>query len=226
MNMSERIVDETTGEVLDPKTSPDYYTLDAIRHSDIWTPENIRTEYNRLRKLALQRLKHMENDEIGRASKTFKMNIGKYKPANAYTPGELKIALHDVARMIGAKTGTLAGIKRQRKESIKTFQEHGYDFINESNYNEFGEFMRQWKSSMFVSAGSPIAVDFYEAYTESRKPKAESMARAHENVNKNIQKLFHEWETKRKREQNEGKRQNEKKVSAYALLHDWEEFLD
>ena len=226
MNMAARIVDETTGEVLDPKTSPDYYTLDAIRHSDIWTPENIRNEYKRLRKLALERLQHMENDEIGRASKTYRMNIGKYKPVNEYTQGELKIALHDVARMISAKTGTLAGIKRQRKEAIKTFQEHGYNFINESNYNEFAEFMRQWKSSMFASAGSPIAVDFYEAYTDYMKPKAESMARAHENVNKNVQRLFHEWENKRKREQQEGKRQNEKKVSAYELLHDWEEFLD
>ena len=64
MSKQKRVVDETTGEVLDPVTSPDFYTLDAIRHADVWTPETIKQEYTRLRKIAQERLKTMAKSEI------------------------------------------------------------------------------------------------------------------------------------------------------------------
>ena len=66
-----RIADPATGELVDPKDTPDLYTLDAIRHADVWTPENIKHEYQRLRAIAQKRLKRIEADEIGRASKTY-----------------------------------------------------------------------------------------------------------------------------------------------------------
>ena len=107
MSKEKRVVDETTGEVLDPVTSPDFYTLDAIRHADVWTPENIKQEYTRLRKIAEKRLNTMAKSEIGRASRTYRTNKDRFKPVSEMTLGQTKIMLHEVSRMISAKTGTL-----------------------------------------------------------------------------------------------------------------------
>ena len=143
-----RIADPATGEMVDPKDTPDLYTLDAIRHADVWTPENIKSEYQRLRAIAQKRLKRIEADEIGRASKTYYYNKDRYKPSSELKPYEMKLLLADLAKMMTARTGTLRGIKRARDEAIKTFHKHDYTFVNESNFVDLGEFFRQWRAGM------------------------------------------------------------------------------
>lgn len=69
MSKTKRLVNPDTGEILDPKETPEYYTLDAIRHADVWTDENITAEYKRLRKIAQERLREISKSDIGRASK-------------------------------------------------------------------------------------------------------------------------------------------------------------
>ena len=58
-----RTADPATGEVIDPKETPELYTLDAIRHADVWTPETIKHEYQRLRAIAVKRLKRNRHGE-------------------------------------------------------------------------------------------------------------------------------------------------------------------
>ena len=229
MSKQKRVVDETTGEVLDPVTSPDFYTLDAIRHADIWTPENIKKEYTRLRKIAEKRLNTMAKSEIGRASRTYRTNKDRFKPVSEMTLGQTKIMLHEVSRMISAKTGTLSGIKAARAKSIQTFREHGYEFITEENYNEFGEFMRAWKDSQYRGYGSPIAVDFFESAVRARQNvSGEDFDMAHLSYDKrgHIADQFRQWENTRAREQAAGRKTNAEEVSAYDLLRSWEEFLE
>ena len=43
-----RVVDPVTGELLDPRTTPEYYSMEALRNADVWTPKAIRKEYSRL----------------------------------------------------------------------------------------------------------------------------------------------------------------------------------
>ena len=95
-----RTADPATGEVIDPKETPEFYTLDAIRHADVWTPETIKHEYQRLRAIAVKRLKRIEESEIGRQSKTYYYNKDKYKPASELKPYEQKILLTDLAKMM------------------------------------------------------------------------------------------------------------------------------
>lgn len=229
MSKQKRVVDETTGEVLDPVTSPDFYTLDAIRHADVWTPETIKQEYTRLRKIAQERLRTMEKSEIGRASRTYRTNKDRFKPVSKMTLGQTKIMLHEVSRMISAKTGTLSGIKAARAQSIQTFREHGYEFVTEENYNEFGEFMQAWKDSQYRGYGSPVAVDFFESAVRARQNvSGEDFDRAHLSHDKrgHIAEQFRQWQNTRAREQAAGRKTNAEEVSAYDLLRSWEEFLE
>lgn len=225
MRKPKRIINEETGELLDPKTSPDFYTLDAIRHADVWTEENIRSEYARLRKIAQQRLREMSKSPIGRQSQTYKRNRERFKPIAETTPGERKILLAEVSRMITARTGTLAGIKRQRKLAIATFKEHGYDFVTEQNYNEFGEFMRAWKASTYRAYGSPIAVEFYESAMRAKNAEWFERAMVSVNMRDTVSELFLQWVNQRNKDIKEGRKQNDKNVTGYELLSDWEDFL-
>lgn len=229
MSKQKRVVDETTGEVLDPVTSPDFYTLDAIRHADIWTPENIKQEYTRLRKIAENRLNTMAKSEIGRASRTYRRNKDRFKPVSQMTLGQTKIMLYEVARMISAKTGTLTGIKAARAKSIQTFHKHGYEFVTEENYNEFGEFMREWEDSHYRGYGSTTAVDFFESAERARQNvSGEDFNRASVSSNKSgsIAEKFAQWSKQRAHEQAAGRKTNKEGVTAYDLLDSWEEFLE
>lgn len=186
-----RIADPATGELVDPKVTPDLYTLDAIRHADVWTPENIKHEYQRLRAIAQKRLKRIEAEEIGRASKTYYYNKDRYKPSSELKPYEMKLLLADLAKMMTARTGTLRGIKRARAEAIKTFHKHDYTFVNESNFVDIGEFFRQWRAGMMHGYGSTVALNFYEAIRNS-----EAFEQAAERKDKTAQILrdFEKWQ--------------------------------
>ena len=214
------IADPATGELVDPKDTPDLYTLDAIRHADLWTPENIKHEYQRLRAIAKKRLKRIEADEIGRASKTYYYNKDRYKPSSELKPYEMKLLLADLAKMMTAKTGTLRGIKKARDEAIKTFHKHDYTFVNKSNFVDIGEFFRQWRAGMMHGYGSTVALDFYEAIRNS-----EAFEQAAERKDKTAQILrdFEKWEDENSKPYTHERNIIEK--SADYLLKDLEEFL-
>lgn len=151
------------GEVLDPRQNLEAYNLQALRNNPIWTAENIKSEYQRLRKIANKRLETMAKYEEGRQSRTYRENIGKYKPYSELTPGEAKALLSDVARMLAAKRGTLTGIRAANKQAIETLQERGYEFINAGNIHDFGRFMETWRSSSHRGYGSIYATDLWSA---------------------------------------------------------------
>ena len=225
-----RLVNPETGEILDPKTTPDYYTLDAIRHADVWTPENIRAEYTRLRNIAQRRLREMSKSEIGRESYTFKRNEGRFRPASEMTLGQTKIMLAEVSRMITARRGTLAGIKRARKLAIQSFHEHGYEFVTEENYSEFGEFMRAWKASRFRGYGSTVAVEFFKEALFSRgqdvDPETFKRAKvATRAESREIAQAFRAWKNDKERFEETGLKQNSKYVTSMKLLEDWHDYL-
>lgn len=220
MSKTKRLVNPDTGEILGPKETPEYYTLDAIRHADVWTDENIKAEYTRLRKIAQNRLREISWSDIGRASKTWYYNQNRFKPSSELKPYERKILLAEVAKMIQARTGTLAGIKRQRNLAIKKFHEHGYTFVNEENFIDIGEFFREWKDSQFRGYGSTVALDFYEKIADS-----EAVDRATQRVDKTAQILreFQEW--KEHKDEPHERKKNENEKSSSDLFKELDEFL-
>lgn len=210
-----RVKDPLTGKNLDPRTKPQAYYMSELRKADVWTPENVRQEYERLRAIAEKRLETMSKERVGRESDVYKMNIGKYRPASELSPGEQKLALYDVARFVGAKRGSLTGIKRARRESVKTLQEHGYTFITARNLRSFGEFMENWRASENRSYGSVIAADAYEA--------AVNMGHRPEEVSR----LFYDFQEEQRKAKRKSKRRKKNfEYSGYELLSDFTEWLD
>lgn len=210
-----RVKDELTGKNLDPRTHPEAYYMSKIRNADVWTPENVRLEYERLRAIAEKRLEVMGKEKVGRESDVYRMNIGKYKPASELSPGEQKLALFDIARFIGAKRGTLAGIKRARREAVKTLQERGYTFVTARNIRQFGEFMENWRQSENRSYGSQIATDVYETgINMGHRPEE-------------IGRLFFDYEEEQRKAKRKSKRRKKnQELAGYELLADFTDWLD
>lgn len=156
----------TTGEVLDPRADPQWYTKTAI-NSEEWSDAEIRSEYSRLRDIAKKRLERLARNEPG--SYAYRHNVGQYpKLADIGTEGARE-KLPMLARFIGAKTGSVAGIREQRAQALSTLHEHGYTFVNKSNLREFGEFMESWRADKALSvSGSPIAAELFGAVKERK----------------------------------------------------------
>ena len=60
--------------------------------------------------------------------------------------GELYAHLQDVARFVNAKTSSVTGIKQSIKKELGTLHEHGYDFVDENNVEQFREFWAEVKA--------------------------------------------------------------------------------
>lgn len=161
-----RVVDPVTGELLDPRTTPEYYSMEALRNADVWTPQAIRKEYSRLRTIANKRLEAIGRSEFVN-TETYRRNIGQYKPLKELRANEVKYLLFDVSKMLSAETGSLTGLRKQRTRALATLRERGYEFVTKANFIEFGEFMEEWRARKDLHIiGSPTAADLFGAFKE------------------------------------------------------------
>lgn len=144
---------------LDPRNNLQWYTRDAIKNADVWTPQQIRREYSRLRDIAEKRLKRLAISEP--ESYAYRHNVGKYAPARGQSTAELAEQLPELARFIAAKTGSVKGIRAQRNKAVATLQESGYDFVTPANIKEFGEFM---EASRETKLGKAVYTEIIAAY--------------------------------------------------------------
>lgn len=129
---------------LDPRTNLQLYTREGLRNADVWTDQLIRREYSRLRDIAVKRLERLGRNEPG--SYAYRANVNQYAPARGQTTEQLRQAMPLLAKFIAAKTGSVKGIREQRRKAVESLQESGFTFINSSNIKEFGEFMDAFRA--------------------------------------------------------------------------------
>lgn len=146
----------------DPRVNLEYYTREAVRNADVWTDSAVRAEYSRLRDIAQKRLKRLAKSEP--MSYAYRANVGQYASARGQTTEEIRMQLPTLAKFIAAKTGSVSGIRAQRRKAVDTFREHGYKFINQNNLAAFGEFMESFRSKRGKTRayGSFDAVELWE----------------------------------------------------------------
>ena len=132
------------------------------------TDKELRTEYSRLRSIARKRLERFEGTEW-KTSQIYKYNKEGFKPlAEIKTDRELRMLLSDVARFVTAERGSVSGLEKERKQSVKTLNERGYTFVNKKNFRKFAEFMEYVRTANLNRIfDSKRVADFYEA-TEKR----------------------------------------------------------
>lgn len=152
----------------DPRVNLEYYTREAIRNADVWTDSAVRAEYSRLRDIAQKRLKRLAVNEP--QSYAYRANVGQYAPARGMSTEDIRTQLPTLAKFIAAKTGSVMGIRAQRRKAVQTFQEHGYKFINQGNLAAFGEFMESFRSKKGKTRtyGSFDAAELWE-FTQENK---------------------------------------------------------
>lgn len=122
------------------------YNPYVLREIQPLTEKEMRQEYARLRRIANKRLANIGKSEF-KDTKTYQYNAGKFdKPSSKLSYPELVYKLSDVARFLTQKTSTLTGLKEHRKKSLESLHEHGYTFVNESNFKAFTEFMDEWRT--------------------------------------------------------------------------------
>ena len=152
------------GIPLDPRDNLEYYTKSALSSGE-WTDAEIRREYSRLRDIAQKRLQRLARNEPG--SYAYRKNVGQYPTLAEIGTEGAREKLPQLARFIGAKTGSVTGIREQRNKALETLQEHGYTFINKGNIRQFGEFMEAFRADKALQVvGSPTAAELFEAAKE------------------------------------------------------------
>ena len=101
-------------------------------------------EYNRLRRLANARLaalaRRYPTSSIAREYKAGFPAAGKEDSRRIY------LRLYQVAKFMQLKLASVTGMREYRRKSIETLHERGYDFVNESNFDAFTDYMEEVKT--------------------------------------------------------------------------------
>lgn len=109
----------------------------------------LRKEYSRLRDIAQKRLKRMEKNWSW--TEVYKQNVHAYNKLSAiHDKRTLVHKLSQLGRFVTAQTGSASGLASQRDAALKTLHEHGYTFVNKSNWESFSQFMA-WAKDVTIS---------------------------------------------------------------------------
>lgn len=130
-----------------PTYESGWYTPSVIlQEIEAGNERAVRKEYTRLRDISQKRLKRLA--KAGYAdTETYKRNVAHYpKLKDVRSRYDLAQRLSDLARFIESARSTVSGMKSSRRKALETFEEHGYDFVNKSNLDDFGAFMEEYRN--------------------------------------------------------------------------------
>ena len=148
----------------------DYIPYNTRRYSD----EDVRREYQRLRKIAKERLSRLEMSEFAK-SQTVLEHKERY-PTMRELKGnmrELRFQLYDLRRFLDSEYSTISGQKAIRKKRIETLQARGWNVSNE-NYNAFVTFI-EYAKAYFGGSFSSDTVRLYLNGREATQSGIEQM---------------------------------------------------
>lgn len=118
------------------------YYVDALKSGTL-TEKEMRSEYSRLRKIANARLEALGRSKFSN-SQAYLKNVGKYVTLDKIeSERDLMYKLHDLARFVTAKSGSVSGQYEIKRNALESLRERGLDFVNEKNFELFGQFMEE-----------------------------------------------------------------------------------
>lgn len=118
------------------------YYVDALKSGTL-TEKEMRSEYSRLRKIANARIEALGRSTF-RNSQAYLKNVGKYVTLDKIeSERDLIYKLHDLAKFVTAKSGSVTGQYEMRRNSLESLRERDLDFVNERNFELFGQFMEE-----------------------------------------------------------------------------------
>lgn len=118
------------------------YYIEALKGGSL-TLKEMRSEYSRLRKIANARIGALGRSKFSN-TQAYLLNVGKYVTLDKIeTERDLMYKLHDLARFVTAKSGSVSGQYEMRRNALENLRERGLDFVNERNFELFGQFMEE-----------------------------------------------------------------------------------
>lgn len=123
------------------------YVKNALSTGSKTEIKALRQEYSRLRSIAEKRLSRLKASEFvdSQIVREFDTSFKKLKEMKA--PFDLAYGLSNLRRFLGRKASTVTGQRDIRKKAIETFHRHGFDEINEENYDEMVELISAYRES-------------------------------------------------------------------------------
>lgn len=124
---------------------PEAYYPEALRSGTL-TPAEMRSHYSYLRQIANKRLQHFVGSEFEDAQSYIK-NVGKFVPLSEINnERELMFKLYEVNKFVRARSSSVTGLKQIRNETIETFHDRGFTWINKGNIKQFGDYMEYMRT--------------------------------------------------------------------------------
>ena len=124
---------------------PEFYYPEALR-SGVLTPKEMRSHYSYLREIANERLQSFVGSEFEDAQSYIK-NVGKFVPLSEINnERELIFKLYEVNKFVRARSSSVRELKRIRNETIETFHDRGFTWINKNNIKQFGDYMENMRA--------------------------------------------------------------------------------
>lgn len=140
-----------------------------------FTDFEVETEYTRLRKAALGRLKTIGKSEF-KDSDVYMQNKDRYNLTakqiiRAGGKSLLKYRLSSIYGFLSKRTSSVTGLREQTQGALKTLHEHGYLFVNVDNIEEFGRFMEATRVvSEAMRYDSERVADLYDVAKKDNVP--------------------------------------------------------
>lgn len=156
-------------------------------HGEYLIPDSaLKKEYARLRREATERLRKLGQSEF-KTTKTYKENVGKFKPVREVTDRrELERLVQQAARFVTAKGSSASGLRDIRRKQIQTLHEKGYTFVNTRNFQDFTDYM-DW-----LHAQSDKTM-FYEILRSDVEDEEDLTPRERKEIADRQEELFEKW---------------------------------
>lgn len=142
------------------------YTPRGWMQGDV-EPTDIKKEYQRLRKVANERLRKLKNSGYANSEiyRRFRSAFPAYSKVQTNTA--LGIHLADARHFLDMKTSTVGGMHKVESQTIQSLHKSGYTFINKDNLRAFGAFMDAVRAKYSgLIYGSDQVVDLFGASVE------------------------------------------------------------
>lgn len=144
------------------------YTPRGWMYGDV-DPLDMKKEYQRLRKNAMERLRKLKNAGYD-DTETYRRFQSAFPAYSALKSNNaLGINLANVRHFLELQTSTIGGIHKLEAKTIQQLHESGYTFINKDNLKAFGAFMDAVRSRYNgLIYGSDQVAELFEAAIEKK----------------------------------------------------------
>lgn len=112
----------------------------------------IRADYSHMRKLANERLKRFEGTQWAKSS-IYKTSKNRFKRLDDIKDAdELAHLIVEVKKFLENPLSTVTGQKKNVQSTIEVLHEHGFKFVNQSNFSDFAMFMDRMRALSLSSS--------------------------------------------------------------------------